>query len=72
MNGVESVEQSGPTHSRWTTWVGGVERVFETEITEQHPDERVAWASVDGKQHAGVAPGFPPAQRHHHPCHCAA
>ncbi|MEW1808908.1 SRPBCC family protein [Pseudarthrobacter sp. NPDC080039] len=54
MNGVESVEQNGPTHSRWRTRIGGVERVFETEITEQHPDERVAWTSVDGKQHAGV------------------
>jgi uncharacterized membrane protein len=54
MNGVESVVQSGPTHSRWRTRIGGVERVFDTEITEQHPDERVAWASVDGKQHAGV------------------
>ncbi|HEY8295420.1 MAG TPA: SRPBCC family protein, partial [Micrococcaceae bacterium] len=34
--------------------VGGVLREFDTEITEQRPDERVAWTSVDGKSHAGV------------------
>jgi uncharacterized membrane protein len=31
-----------------------VERQFDAEITEQHPDERVAWKSVDGPRHAGA------------------
>ncbi|MDT4939005.1 MAG: hypothetical protein QOG80_2676 [Pseudonocardiales bacterium] len=54
MGGVESIEQQDATHARWKTRVGGVEREFDTEITEQHPDERVAWKSTDGVTHAGV------------------
>ena len=54
MNGVESISQTSATGSHWVTRVGGVLREFDTEITEQHPDERVAWKSVDGKSHAGV------------------
>jgi uncharacterized membrane protein len=54
MGGVESVTQVGDTLTRWKTSIGGVEREFDAEITEQHPDERVAWKSVDGKTHAGV------------------
>ncbi|NAZ80657.1 cyclase [Kineococcus sp. R8] len=54
MNGVVSITQTDATHTRWTTKVAGVEREFDAEITEQHPDERVAWKSVDGKDHAGV------------------
>ncbi|MCL3860405.1 SRPBCC family protein [Actinotalea sp. K2] len=54
MKGVESITQTDETHTHWKTSIGGVEREFDTEITEQHPDERVAWRSVDGKTHAGV------------------
>ena len=54
MNGVESITQIDATHNHWKTKVAGVEREFDTEITEQHADERVAWKSVDGKSHAGV------------------
>ncbi|TMZ49009.1 cyclase, partial [Klebsiella pneumoniae] len=34
--------------------VGGVTREFDATITEQHPDERVAWSSDSGPRHAGV------------------
>jgi uncharacterized membrane protein len=52
---VESITQVDDTHVRWTVKVGGFEREFDTEITEQHPDERVAWKSVGGDtEHAGV------------------
>lgn len=54
MGGVESITQTSDTTSHWVTKIGGVERVFDTEITEQHPDERVAWKSTDGTSHAGV------------------
>ena len=54
MKGVESIKQTDDTHSHWVTKVGGVQREFDTEITEQHPDERVAWKSTDGTTHAGV------------------
>ena len=54
MGGVESITQTDATHSHWVTKIGGVSREFDTEITEQHPDERVAWKSTDGTTHAGV------------------
>ena len=54
MSGVESITQTDDTHSHWVTKVGGATREFDTEITEQHPDERVAWKSTDGTTHAGV------------------
>jgi uncharacterized membrane protein len=54
MKGVDSIKQTDDTHSHWVTSVGGVKREFDTEITEQHPDERVAWKSTDGTTHAGV------------------
>jgi len=54
MSGVESVTQLTDTTNHWKTRIGGVEREFDTEISEQHPDERVAWRSIDGKTHAGV------------------
>jgi uncharacterized membrane protein len=55
MSGVESITQVSDTRSHWITKVGGVRREFDTEITEQHPDERVAWRTVDGEvRHAGV------------------
>ncbi|HEV7193264.1 MAG TPA: SRPBCC family protein [Jatrophihabitantaceae bacterium] len=54
MGGVESIKQVDETHTHWKTSINGVTREFDTEITEQHPDERVAWKSTDGTSHAGV------------------
>ena len=54
MGGVVSISQISDTDSHWVTKIGGVEREFDTKVTEQHPDERVAWKSTDGKSHAGV------------------
>jgi len=54
MEGVESVSQLGDTMTHWVIDVGGVHREFDARITEQHPDERVAWESVAGPRHAGV------------------
>jgi len=55
MKGVESIIQTDDTHSHWKTMVGGVTREFDTEITEQHPDERIAWKSTSGDiTHAGA------------------
>ncbi|EHR60852.1 SRPBCC family protein [Saccharomonospora cyanea] len=53
MEGVEQVRQLD-THTHWVTRVAGVTREFDATITEQHPDERVAWASDSGPTHAGV------------------
>ena len=52
---VESITQVNDTHTIWKVKVGSVEREFEALITEQHPDERVAWTSTGGQvDHAGV------------------
>jgi uncharacterized membrane protein len=52
---VESIQQVTDTLTEWKVSVGGVERTFEANITEQHPDERVAWNSTGGEvDHAGV------------------
>src|SRR5690242_14510954 len=54
MEGVESVQQIDDTHLHWTAEVGGVRREWNAEITEQRPDERVAWRSTDGASNGGV------------------
>jgi uncharacterized membrane protein len=52
---VESITQVTDTLTAWKVKIGGIEREFEAEITEQHPDERVAWNSTGGEEnHAGV------------------
>jgi len=54
MEGVDRIDQLTDTSTHWVTSIGGVTRQFDAEITEQHPDERVAWRSVGGARHAGV------------------
>jgi uncharacterized membrane protein len=54
MEGVEEVRQLDATHTHWVTKVGGATREFDATITEQHPDERIAWRSESGPEHAGV------------------
>ncbi|WP_405086394.1 SRPBCC family protein [Microbispora sp. NBC_01389] len=54
MEGVESVKQIGDTRTDWVVEIAGVRREFQAEITEQHPDERVAWRSLDTPRQAGV------------------
>ncbi|RFA11544.1 cyclase [Subtercola boreus] len=52
---VEAIKQETETLTVWTVKVGPVEKTFEANITEQHPDERVAWNSTGGDvDHAGV------------------
>lgn len=54
MEGVDRIEQTGDTMTHWVTSIGGVTREFDAKITEQHPDERVAWTTVDEPRQAGV------------------
>lgn len=54
MDGVQEVRQLDETHTHWKTKIGGVEREFDAEITEQLPDERVAWKATNGEKQAGV------------------
>ena len=54
MEGVKSVSQLDDTHLHWVAEIGGVTKEWDAEISEQHPDERVAWHSTSGSQNAGV------------------
>jgi len=54
MEGVREVRQLDDTHLRWRANVGGVEKTWEAEITEQIPDARIAWHNVSGAKNAGV------------------
>jgi uncharacterized membrane protein len=54
MDGVQSVEQIDDTHLRWVADAGGKQHAWTAEITEQRPDERVAWRALDGHGNAGV------------------
>ena len=54
MEGVKSVKQLDATHLHWIAEIAGKEEEWDAEISEQHPDERVAWHSLSGTKHAGV------------------
>ena len=54
MEGVKSVTQTDDTHLHWVAEVGGAEKEWDAEVTEQHPDERVAWRATSGAENAGV------------------
>ncbi|MEC3974435.1 SRPBCC family protein [Amycolatopsis sp. H20-H5] len=54
MDGVEEIRQTDATHTHWKINVAGVTKEFGATITEQNPDERVAWRSDSGPTHAGV------------------
>ena len=54
MKGVEEIRQIDDRHLHWVAELGGTRHEWDAEITEQHPDERVAWRNTDGKDNAGV------------------
>jgi len=54
MENVEEVKQEDDTHLRWVASVAGDRREWRTEITEQHPDHRVAWKTLDEGGPSGV------------------
>jgi uncharacterized membrane protein len=54
MEGVRELRQMGDDRLHWKVEIAGVEREFDTKITEQTPDHRIAWTTTDGPRHAGV------------------
>ncbi len=54
MEGVERVEQKTDTRLHWVAEVGGEMREWDAEITEQHPDHRVAWKALHNDGPSGV------------------
>jgi uncharacterized membrane protein len=49
MDGIQSVQQLDDTHVRWVAEVRGESRQWTTEITEQQPDTRIAWKTIEGE-----------------------
>jgi uncharacterized membrane protein len=54
MEGVEEVRQIGDRDLQWRVNIGGKRKEFETELTEQLPDQRIAWRTRGGTENAGV------------------
>jgi uncharacterized membrane protein len=54
MDGVKEVKQLDARHLRWRAAIGGKEKEWTADITEQIPEERVAWRSTSGAPNAGV------------------
>jgi uncharacterized membrane protein len=49
MEGVQSVQQLDETHVQWVAEIHGESRRWTTEITEQQPDQKIAWKTIDGE-----------------------
>src|SRR5438067_5389132 len=54
MEGVKEVRQLDDTHLHWVAEINGRTEEWDAEITEQTPDQRVAWTSTTGAPNAGV------------------
>jgi uncharacterized membrane protein len=54
MEGVEEVRQLDDTHLHWRASIGGKQEEWDAVVTEQIPDERVAWTSTTGAPNGGV------------------
>jgi uncharacterized membrane protein len=54
MEAVVEVRQLDDTHLHWKANVGGKEKEWDAVITEQLPDQRIAWTNTTGARNAGV------------------
>lgn len=54
MDSVHEVKQIDDTHLHWRATIAGKEEEWDSEITEQIPDKRIAWRSTRGVKSAGV------------------
>ncbi|MDQ6794102.1 MAG: SRPBCC family protein [Chloroflexota bacterium] len=54
MEGVEKVQQLDDKRLHWVARVGGKREEWDAKITEQTPDQRVAWKATSGAPNAGV------------------
>lgn len=54
MQGVEEVRQLDDTRLHWVASIAGVHREWDARITEQIPDQMVAWTSTEGTRNDGL------------------
>jgi uncharacterized membrane protein len=64
LTGVHAVRKVGDSHLHWRSLVGGREREWDAVITEQTPDQRIAWQSTTGPEIA-IAVSFQPLDETH-------
>jgi len=54
MEGVKEVKQLDDVTLHWTAEIAGQVREWDAKITEQEPDQRIAWTDIGGANNAGV------------------
>ena len=54
MKSVKEIRQLDDKHLHWKANVAGEDKEWDAEITEQIPDNRIAWRSVTGVKNGGV------------------
>ena len=54
MEGVEQVRQIDDKHLHWKASIGGKQKEWDAVITEQIPDQRIAWRSQGGAKNGGM------------------
>jgi uncharacterized membrane protein len=54
MEGVEQVKQINDKRLHWKANIAGKQEEWDAEITEQIPDQRIAWTSRGGAMNAGL------------------
>lgn len=54
MEGVEEVRQLDDKRLRWRATIAGKQEEWDAAISEQTPDQRIAWHSTTGTRNAGV------------------
>jgi uncharacterized membrane protein len=54
MEGVEQVKQLSNDKLQWKADIAGKTKEWTAKITEQTPDQRIAWTSTSGAENAGV------------------
>jgi uncharacterized membrane protein len=59
MEGVKQVKQIDDKRLQWKATIAGKDEEWTAEITEQIPDQRIAWTSKGGAINAGVVTFYP-------------
>ncbi|MEO7863078.1 MAG: SRPBCC family protein [Nitrospirales bacterium] len=59
MEGIEQVTQINDTRLHWKASIAGQAEEWDAEITEQIPDQRIAWTSKGGAMNTGLVTFYP-------------
>ncbi|MEX1336072.1 MAG: SRPBCC family protein, partial [Candidatus Limnocylindrales bacterium] len=54
MDGIDAVFQMDDRTIEWHAAIAGMPKTWRAKITEQVPDQRIAWTSIEGARNAGV------------------